>query len=97
MKRKKGYLIRNALLMAASLAFLAGCGGKGDGSSAELPQRTGVEDLGIYDRQLKNWNILDEQGERTSTYEGGVIPDSCPYRTLQRTRRKSVSGGITGK
>lgn len=48
MKRKKGYLIRNALLMAASLAFLAGCGGKGDGSSAELPQRAGVEDLGIY-------------------------------------------------
>lgn len=48
MKRKKGYLIRNALLMTASLAFLTGCGGKGDGSSAELPQRAGVEDLGIY-------------------------------------------------
>ena len=48
MKRKKGYLIRKALLMAASLAFLAGCGGKGDGSSAELTQRAGVEDLGIY-------------------------------------------------
>ncbi len=141
MKRKKGYLTRNALLMAASLAFLAGCGGKGDGSSAELPQRAGVEDLGIYysveeesflnpldllpletgefgerdsafltkeyivyhtytndqtydnlknylgiyDRQLKSWNILDKQGERTSAYEGElyrIAVHTAPCRGL---------------
>ena len=127
--------------MAASLAFLAGCGGKGDGSSAELTQRAGVEDLGIYysveeesflnpldllpletgefgerdsafltkeyivyhtytndqtydnlknylgiyDRQLKSWNILDKQGERTSAYEGElyrIAVHTAPCRGL---------------
>ena len=50
MKRMKSNLkVTVSLLMAAGLACLAGCGGKGDGSSAVITDSgAGVEDLGIY-------------------------------------------------
>ena len=41
--------------------------------------------LGIYDRQLKSWNILDKQGERTSAYEGElyrIAVHTAPCRGL---------------
>lgn len=106
MKWKKGYLTRNALLMAASLAFLAGCGGKGDGSSAELTQRAGVEDLGIYYsvEEESFLNPLDlfpletgEFGERDSAF---LTKEYIVYHTYTNDQTydnlKTIWGFMTG-